>query len=124
MIAYFSCTGNSRRVAQLLAERLVDNVVDLRPLLRAAEPSVSIDGGKLVFVFPIHSWGLPKGFADFLTRLRVNGCPQYCCMVATCGDDCGLAARQWREGMEAKGMTADASYSMEKHTTYVLLAVF
>ena len=45
MIAYFSCTGNSRRVAQLLAERLVDNVVDLRPLLRAAEPSVSIDGG-------------------------------------------------------------------------------
>ena len=63
MIAYFSCTGNSRRVAQLLAERLVDNVVDLRPLLRATEPSVSIDGGKLVFVFPIHSWGLPKGFA-------------------------------------------------------------
>ena len=83
MIAYFSCTGNSRRVAQLLAERLVDNVVDLRPLLRATEPSVSIDGGKLVFVFPIHSWGLPKGFADFLSRLRVNGCPQYCCMVAT-----------------------------------------
>ena len=59
MIAYFSCTGNSQRVAQLLAERLVDNVVDLRPLLRTAEPSVSIDGGKLVFVFPIHSWG-PK----------------------------------------------------------------
>lgn len=46
MIAYFSCTGNSRRVAQLLAERLVDNVVDLRPLLRATEPSVSIEIGR------------------------------------------------------------------------------
>ena len=124
MIAYFSCTGNSRRVAQLLAERLVDNVVDLRPLLRAAEPSVSIDGGKLVFVFPIHSWGLPKGFADFLTRLRVNGCPQYCCMVATCGDDCGLAARQWREVMEAKGMTADAAYSVQMPNTYVIFPGF
>ena len=124
MIAYFSCTANSRRVAQLLAERLVDNVVDLSPLLRAAEPSVSIDGGKLVFVFPIHSWGLPKGFADFLTRLRVNGCPQYCCMVATCGDDCGLAARQWREVMEAKGITADAAYSVQMPNTYVIFPGF
>ena len=45
-------------------------------------------------------------------------------MVATCGDDCGLAARQWREVMEAKGMTADAAYSVQMPNTYVIFPGF
>lgn len=123
MIADFSCTGNSRQVARLLSRQLGDTAVDLRPLFRASSPSIDVDG-RLILVFPIHSWGLPKGFADFLTRLRIDGRVDYCCMVATCGDDCGLAYRQWRKTMVGKRLPADAAYSVQMPNTYVIFPGF
>ena len=123
MIAYFSCTGNSRQVARLLARRLGDTAVDLQPLFRADCASIHVDG-RLILVFPIHSWGLPKGFADFLMRLRIDGRTDYCCMVATCGDDCGLACRQWRKAMSDKHLPADAAYSVQMPNTYVIFPGF
>ncbi len=123
MIAYFSCTGNSRRVAELLAGRLGERLsaIDLRS---AAQTIALGDGERLIFVFPIHSWGMPKGLAEALTALPIDGTPGYCCMVATCGDDCGLAARQWRKAMAARGIVADAAFSVQMPNTYVLFPGF
>ena len=125
MIAYFSCTGNSRAVALRLARRLGETAVDLSTLLRQPSPWLQIaDGERLVFVFPVHSWGLPKGFAEFLQSLTVDGKPSYCAMVCTCGDDCGLAARQWADAMTELGIKTDAEFSVQMPNTYVLLPGF
>lgn len=125
MIAYFSCTGNSRLVARLIAERLGERTTDIQAIFRAESPSVSLaDSERLIVVFPIHSWGMPKGFADFLSRLDIGGRPGYCCMVATCGDDCGLATRQWRSVMKSKGIDTDAAFSVQMPNTYVIFPGF
>ena len=45
-------------------------------------------------------------------------------MVATCGDDTGLTAREWTALMCEKGLTADAQFSVQMPNTYVLLPGF
>ncbi len=123
MIAYFSCTGNSRRVAELLAVRLGERLAPIS-LCCPGQAINLAEGERLIFVFPIHSWGLPKGLAEALAHLPVSGTPGYCCMVATCGDDCGLAAHQWRKVMLGRGFSADAAFSVQMPNTYVLFPGF
>ncbi len=107
----------------MLARRLGERLTEIS--LRGSAPTVALaEGERLIFVFPIHSWGLPKGLAKALAEMPVSGTPAYCCMVATCGDDCGLAARQWRKVMLGHGLSADAAYSVQMPNTYVLFPGF
>ncbi|MGM9801652.1 MAG: EFR1 family ferrodoxin [Candidatus Limisoma sp.] len=120
MILYFSATGNSRCVARRLGERLGERVADLRT---CGEVRLA-DGECLGFVFPIHCWGIPPTVAELIRRLSTTGSAAYCFMVATCGDDTGLSAREWAALMAEKGLTADAQFSVQMPNTYVLLPGF
>ncbi|EJW95440.1 4Fe-4S ferredoxin iron-sulfur binding domain-containing protein, partial [gut metagenome] len=57
MILYFSATGNSRYIAELLAERLEDAAFDLS---ESDSEFLLNEGESIGFVFPVHSWGMPK----------------------------------------------------------------
>ena len=92
MILYFSATGNSRYVAALLARELGGQpVMDMSPYMRpgAERLTVTLTGGEpLLFVFPVHSWGLPKYLADVLASMDVKGYvpgQNYVGLLATCG---------------------------------------
>ena len=63
MIYYFSGTGNSKYVAQRLAEALDDSAVSV-----SDNPIREIPGGEPVgFVSPTYFWGLPWLLADFVS---------------------------------------------------------
>lgn len=120
MILYFSATGNSRCVAERLGERLGERVADL-----CSCEVVSLgEGESLGFVFPIHGWGVPRTVSECIRRLKLTDKAAYCYMVATCGDDTGLTAREWTALMCEKGLTADAQFSVQMPNTYVLLSGF
>ena len=119
MILYFSATGNSRYVAALLARELDGQpVMDMSPYMRpgAERLTVTLTGGeRLLFVFPVHSWGLPKYLAGVLASMDVRGYvpgQNYVGLLATCGDDAGRLYRMWSETVSRAGLQADAGFTV------------
>ena len=119
MILYFSGTGNSLDVARRLAAALTDECVSM------LSPDVSIDGcERVVWVFPVHSWGVPPVVLDAIGRLCRGANTGLHHMVATCGDDAGLTDRQWREAVEACGCPTGCAFTVEMPNTYIDLPGF
>lgn len=114
MILYFTGTGNSRWVAERLAEATHDVAIDMADCIRHnTMPQGISDAYVLGVVFPIHSWCAPRVVIDFLSRLRLpEDCYRYA--VCTCGDDVG-------KGMDrlAKRFPLDAAWSIIMPNTYV-----
>ena len=70
MIYYFSGTGNSKYVAQRLAETLNETIYDM-----AMTCDKHTDAESLGFVMPVYYWGIPNIVLDFLKDLRIDGKP-------------------------------------------------
>ena len=122
MILYFSATGNSRCVAELLAERLNDRIVDLS---KCGNDFALSEGESVGFVFPVHSWGMPKHLCQRIRQLRFGNIGNnYCYLVCTCGDDTGLTAEEWKECVCGTGLLPKAEFSVQMPNTYVLLPGF
>ncbi len=103
MIVYFSATGNTKFVAQRLAELLEDEACDLCARIRANDVS-PIDCGKtLVVCSPVHISGLPKFFSDYLKKASFVG-PTVAYGVLTDGGYSGIAGHQLKKILEQKGM--------------------
>lgn len=121
MIFFFSGLGNSRHIAEKIAEegeRLFfipevakNNLYDYKLL----------EGERLGFVFPVYCWQEPKLVADFVKRLRLDAKPGYTFMVCTCGDDCGYTERTFRRTLGKIGLELDAAMAVQMPNTYVNL---
>mgnify|MGYP002519317968 CR=1 FL=1 len=109
IIYYFSGTGNSRWIAETLARDLNDKVIMINNDCERCDVSA---GERILWVFPIYSWGLPPVVKTFIRNIKLNndGTTHY--MVCSCGDDIGLAHRQWRKEITRRGWEAMASYSV------------
>lgn len=85
MIYYFTGTGNSRWLAQRLAEKTGDKVLNIIGL----QEIPPMDAQTVGIVFPIYAWGVPEPVTAFVKHLR--GKPAYTFAVCTCGDEAGNA---------------------------------
>ena len=116
MILYFSATGNSRWVAEGLARRLGQRAVSL------TGPLGHIADSQIIWVFPVHSWGLPPYVVAKIRTLDIDTPAHH--MVATCGDDAGLTDRQWRREVSARGWRPVSAHTVQMPNTYVALPGF
>ncbi|MEG0453899.1 MAG: EFR1 family ferrodoxin, partial [Bacteroides sp.] len=74
MIFYFSGTGNSKWVAQQLADVQQERLVFIPDALRSATTEFSLqEEEKVGFVFPIYSWGPPPIVLEFIHQLVLYG---------------------------------------------------
>lgn len=80
---------------------------------------------RILFVFPVHSWGLPVLAAGFVKRLELTGYagqPVY--VVFTCGDDCGRTDKQIKKRLAEKGVSVTGFFSVQMPNNYILLPGF
>lgn len=124
MIICFSGTGNSMAVAERLSERLGDKITVLDA--RSAEkPMGNPKEKRVIWVMPVHSWGMPKFVRRAIKTLKLDCDPDTDhFLVCTCGDDCGLIARMWRKALKRKGWRGKAAHSVFMPNTYVTLPGF
>lgn len=122
MILYFSGTGNSRYVAGELA-RLLDEESPVAIADVSADDVVSASVDRLIWVFPVYSWGVPPVMAGFMRRVRLAA-PVPCWMVCTCGDDVGLTPLMWRGLVADMGGVPRGAFSVIMPNTYVTLPGF
>lgn len=116
MIICFSGTGNSLEVARQLGSRLGEEVI----MLSAAPRALS---GRVIWVFPIYSWGVPPVILAAIRKLELTGGSVHH-MVATCGDDCGYADRMFRKAIAARGAETGVTATVIMPNNYVTLPGF
>ncbi len=122
MIICFSGTGNTKSAATYLSRLLGDEVVRLAPgLMREPEKvRLTATGGRLIWMFPVHAWGLPMTVKKVISKMRLFSPGDITHhLVCTCGDDIGYADREWRSELALRGWRTASAFSVQMPNIYV-----
>lgn len=128
MIFCFSGEGNSLFVAHHIKDAIGGELIVLSGdslISPELKEHVVPPGEPVIWTFPVYSWGVPPVMVRFMTRCRI-ACDTATRhhLVLTCGDDVGLAHRQWRKIMKRQGWTAASASSVIMPNTYTLMKGF
>ena len=128
MIFYFTGTGNSLWVAKALSEALGEQLVSIAEELHKEKDGWGYPvrpDEKILFVYPVHSWGPAVSVTRFISRLTLNGYTgQSVYSVSTCGDECGYTDRLIGKALEKRAISLTAAYSVIMPNNYILLPGF
>lgn len=110
MIFYFSGTGNSRWVAEQMAERIGDTAHDIMEVKEI--PDVASER-QIGLVFPIYAWGAPEPMIQWVQHLpRTKG---FVFALGTCGEEAGKGLKKL-----SKVYPLDSAYSLIMPNNYIL----
>ena len=123
MIFYFSGCGNSRFIAESIAQATGDKLIFIPEAERSQSFNYDIAEDEHVgFVFPIYSWSPPQLVVRFVRKLRFARKPAYVWMAVTCGDNGGVAEKVFDEQLVRAGIQLNAAYCFVMPNTYVNMA--
>ena len=92
MVLYFSGTGNSRYVAQRVADALGDEPFIVNDRIKARDTSSVKMDEHLVIVTPTYAWRIPRLVENWLRRTEFPGAQQ-AWFVMTCSNEIGNAVK-------------------------------
>lgn len=126
MIFYFSGTGNSKWVADSIADNTGEHTLSMAEAIHGRDFIFELsDDEVLGFVFPVHAWGLPLIVIRFISQIRiVNYSCQYVFFVMTCGDDTGLAPNLFVKALNRHGLHCNGGFSVQMPNSYILMPGF
>lgn len=125
MIFYFSGCGNSRFVAEQIAQGVEDKLSFIPDLQREGVTEYAIaEGESIGFVFPIYSWAAPQLVEDFVLQTRWTGRAVYVWFACTCGDEMGKTRKTFGETLAKAGLTLNASFCFQMPETYLCFPGF
>lgn len=127
MIYCFSGTGNTRRVARLLADRLHTDVHEFSAdeLREPSQAVLTSDDQIIIWAFPTYSWGVPPVVRAIMREASLDFPADaiHLCLT-TCGDDIGNLARMFRGDALSRGLRGGAVFSVQMPNTYVMMKGF
>ena len=92
MIFCFSGTGNSRYIAQRIAEALQKTVIDLNARIKDNDTTTVDTGSDVIMVTPTYAWRIPKIVSEWMTKTKWTGAKRIW-FVMDCGSEIGNAAK-------------------------------
>ena len=104
MVLFFTGTGNSRYIAERIAEALGDEFLSMNDRIKAGEPSPVASDERLVIVTPTYAWRIPRSVRDWLLKTDFPNAKQ-AWFVMTCGSEIGNAAQYNRALCQEKQLT-------------------
>lgn len=87
-----SGTGNSRYVAEFIADKLGDTVVDLNEKIKNSDRSPIAVNGKLVIATPTYAWRIPRVVTEWIEKTDITA-TNGVWFVMTCGGEVGNAKK-------------------------------
>lgn len=103
MILFFSATGNTRFVAERIAERLGDELVSLNDALKNSKPLRFSSQKPFVIAAPIYAWRLPARIEKLIRDAEFCGNKKIY-VIATMGAFAGAADEYCRRIISGKGL--------------------
>lgn len=101
MILYFSGTGNSEYLAQILAKQLNDEIINIGKELNIMNSYYS--DSPYIFVLPTYAYRMPRVVEEFIIQRQFKG-NQNVYVVLTCGASIGNAYQCAKDLFESKNM--------------------
>ena len=101
MIFCFSGTGNSRYIAQRIAEALQKTVIDLNARIKDNDTTTVDTGNDVIMVTPTYAWRIPKIVSEWMAKTKWTGAKRIW-FVMDCGSEIGNAAKYNRSLAEQK----------------------
>ena len=92
MILCYSGTGNSRYIAQRIADELQDNIIDLNEKIKTNNYSSIEIGDDVILVVPTYAWRIPKIVSNWLYKTKFIGAKRIW-FVMNCGSEIGNATK-------------------------------
>ena len=120
MILYFSGTGNSKYVAQRIADALGDEIVNLNDRIKASDTSSIETGERVIIVTPTYAWRIPRVVRDWLLKTELRGAKQDW-FVMTCGSEIGDADKYNRELCTEKAISCMGTAQIVMPENYIAM---
>lgn len=118
MIYYFSGTGNSRHVAEVLGEKLGMSVVDLGERIRRGNMD-DISDDTMIVVTPTYCYRMPRIVEDYVSGLQISAKSVY--YVLTCGGSMGNAAHYAEALSKSIGVPYGDTFSVVMPENYIAM---
>ncbi len=119
MIFYFSATGNSKHVAQRIAEALDDRAIPLDLCLKSEKFNfITQPNEKIGLVCPVYNLGLPVTVIDFIEKMNLKSKDNYVFTVVTFGGFSGGASKMLKNLLSEKKICVNAAYSVKMPDTW------
>lgn len=121
MIFYFTGTGNSLEVAEIVSAQTGEKLIDIGKSYKYKQFEFTIPQGEnLGFIFPTYACSTPSLIDNFLRHASFKNkqgesfVPEYCYLILTCGSFVGNTAKYFaKELNELQGINLDASFSVK-----------
>jgi len=120
MVLYFSGTGNSRFVAERIADELEQEVRDITTYTKTKEAPVFTDEGVYVFCCPSYMSAIAKAITDFVDWATFpKGVKAY--FVVTCASSMGISPKVGAELCEKNGLEFMGAAQVVMPQNYIAL---
>ena len=120
MIFYYSGCGNSKFIAQSIAEAFNEKLVFIPEAQRDNNFEYDLSENEMLgFVYPIYSWRPPHLVDEFVNQFIIKGKPSYVWTAVTCGDNVGETESIFRKELKDRGLELDAAFCFKMPNTYV-----
>lgn len=120
MVFCFSGTGNSRYIAERLADALPDTLVDLNTKIKTQDVKTVQTGQNVILVVPTYAWRIPRIVSEWLCKTKLNGAARIW-FVMTCGSEIGNAAKYNRQLSERKHLQYMGSKQIIMPENYIAM---
>ena len=120
MILCFSGTGNSKYVAQRIADALGDALVNLNDRIKASDTSPAETGERLIIVTPTYAWRIPRVVRDWLRKTELRGAKRSW-FVMTCGSEIGNANKYNRDLCAEKAISCMGTAQIVMPENYIAM---
>jgi ferredoxin len=123
MVFYFTGTGNSKYIAQRIAESEHDRLCSIAQAVRDGNFTYQLKENEAVgFVLPVYFGGLPSVIREFIDKVQLSGAEgKYIYLVLTCGGFTCNAGGMFVKRMAKRGYEVSAQYAVLMPDNYVLL---
>lgn len=122
MIFYFSGTGNTRWMAEYIANITGEQILSITEEIKRKRIYTLSEGERIGFCFPVHGWQPPGIVRRFIRKLSISNTEgHYCFALCTCGDNIGETMTILNKELGATGLSTDSCFSVIMPETYVCL---
>ena len=120
MVLYFTGTGNSRYVAERIAQALGDTLCSLNDRIKAGDTSPVNSDTRLIIVVPTYAWRIPHIVREHLENTAFPGAAQVW-FVMTCGGQIGGAGRPNQALAQKMGLAYQGTAQIVMPENYIAL---
>ena len=103
MVAYFSGTGNSKYIADRIADSLQEKLLCMNERIKSGDTGPVKTGENLVVVVPTYAWRIPRVVSDWIEQAEFVGAKNVW-YVMSCGSGIGGADIYNQKLSEKKGL--------------------